>query len=114
MHELSLVAELFVLLEEKAREEKASRINRISLSLGRLSGVVPELLASAFDSYKKGTLASEAELRIDVVPLKVRCRACGKETPTDEPLFACPTCASADLEILEGRDLILDRVELEV
>ena len=91
MHELSLVAELFVLLEEKAREEKASRINRISLSLGRLSGVVPELLESAFDSYKKGTLASDAELRIDVVPLKVHCRACGKETADRRAPFRLPS-----------------------
>ena len=114
MHELSLVAELFLILEDKARAEKAKKITSVSLRIGRLSGIVPELLKTAFDSYKKGTLASKARLRVEVVPLRVRCRACGKESPAVEPLFACPTCAAEDLEILEGREMILEKLEIEL
>jgi hydrogenase nickel incorporation protein HypA/HybF len=114
MHELSLVAELFTILEEKLRAEKAKKITSVSLRIGRLSGIVPELLASAFDSYKKGTFASKADLRVEIVPLLVRCRSCGKETPTGEPLFVCPACGLKDLEIAEGQDLILEKLEIEL
>jgi hydrogenase nickel incorporation protein HypA/HybF len=113
MHELSLVAGLFEILEEKARDEKALRVTAVTLRVGRLSGVVPELLETAFDTFKKGTIASRAKLRIEIVPLKVKCRSCGKESLTDEPLFVCSSCASPGLEIMEGQELTLQRMEIE-
>jgi hydrogenase nickel incorporation protein HypA/HybF len=113
MHELSLVAGLFEILEEKAREEGALRVTSVTLRIGRLSGVVPELLETAFDTFKKDTIASEAGLRIDSVPLRVRCRSCEKESSTEEPLFACPACGAPDLEILEGQDIVLEKLEIE-
>ena len=113
MHELSLVAGLFEILEEKARDEKALRVTAVTLRVGRLSGVVPELLETAFETFKKGTIASRAKLRIEVVPLKVRCRSCGEESLTDKPVFLCPSCASPGLEIIEGQELTLQRMEIE-
>lgn len=113
MHELSLISGLFEILEEKARDEKALRVTAVTLRVGRLSGAVPELLETAFDTYKKGTIASRAELRIEVVPLKVRCRSCGKEALADEPVFVCSSCASQSLEIMEGQELTLQRMEIE-
>lgn len=113
MHELSLVTSLFEIIEEKAREEKAVRVTAVTLRIGRLSGVVPELLETAFDTYKKGTIASRSKLCIEIVPLKVRCRSCGKESLTDEPVFVCSSCASPGLEIMEGQELTLQRMQIE-
>ena len=113
MHELSLISGLFEILEEKAREEKALRVTAVTLRVGRLSGVVPELLETAFDIYKKGTIASSAELHVEVVPLRVRCRSCGCESLTDEPVFVCSSCASPGLEIMEGQELTFQRMEIE-
>jgi hydrogenase nickel incorporation protein HypA/HybF len=113
MHELSIVAGLFETLEAQARENRAARITGVTLKIGRLSGVVPELLESAFDMYKKGTIAEAAKLTVDVVPLRVRCRACGAERSVESYVFLCAACASPDLEILEGTEMILERIELE-
>ena len=113
MHELSLVAGLFEIIEEKAQDEKACRVTAVTLRIGRLSGVVPELLKTAFDTFKKGTIASKAKLRVEMVPLKLRCRSCGEESLTDEPAFICSSCASPDLEIMEGQELTLQRMEIE-
>jgi len=113
MHELSVVAGLFETLEAQARENKADRITGVTLKIGRLSGVVPELLESAFDMYKKGTIAAAAKLTVEVVPLRVRCRACGAERGVESYVFLCAECASPDLEILEGTEMILERIELE-
>ena len=113
MHELSLVAGLFEILEEKARDEEALRVTAVTLRVGKLSGVVPELLETAFETYKKGTIASRAKLCVEHIPLKVRCRSCGKETLADEPVFACSSCASQGLEIMEGQEVTLYRMEIE-
>jgi hydrogenase nickel incorporation protein HypA/HybF len=114
MHELSLVAGLFETLVEQAREHKAREVTRVRLKVGRLSGVVPELLASAFDMYKKGTIAENASLEIDVVPLGVRCRACAAESRKEDFALTCPACGSAELEILQGTDIFLEKIELEI
>ncbi len=113
MHELSVVAGLFEILEEKAREAGALRVTAVTIRVGRLSGVVPDLLESAFDSFKKGTIASDASLRVETPALRVRCRSCGKEASTDEPLFACSACGAPGLEILEGMDIFLQKLEIE-
>jgi len=114
VHELSLIAGLFPILEEKAGEQGAKSVTFVRLRVGRLSGVVPELLETAFDAYKKGTFAEKASLEVVLVPLKVRCRACAKIMELEEPVFACDGCDGHDLEILEGRDIFLDRLEIEV
>ncbi len=113
MHELSLVASVFDILEEKAREHGAARVTKIVLKVGVMSGVVPELLESAFDTYKKGTLAAEARLEIVRVPVKLRCPDCGGETAREDTDFSCAACGSRRVEIVAGRELVVETIELE-
>jgi hydrogenase nickel incorporation protein HypA/HybF len=114
MHELSIVANLFELLEEKASEKKARKITRVKLQVGVLSGVVPELLASAFDIYKKDTIANTAELKTETVPLKVQCQRCKKKMIKDDYVFICDHCGSSDLKTLSGTELLLETIEMEI
>ena len=113
MHELSLVASVFEVLEEKAREHGAARVIRVVLKVGVMSGVVPDLLESAFDTYKKETIAETARLEIVVVPVKLRCPDCGGEAVREDTDFSCAGCGSRRVEIVEGRDLVVETIELE-
>jgi hydrogenase nickel incorporation protein HypA/HybF len=114
MHELSIVSSLFDTLLEKTREHNAGKITLVKLKVGKLSGVVPDFLESAFDMYKKGTIAENARLEIEEVSLKTHCRACGKETEITNYTFFCGSCGSPDLEILQGTELFLEKIELEI
>jgi hydrogenase nickel incorporation protein HypA/HybF len=114
MHELSIVASLFEILEEKAKENKAKKIISVKLKVGALSGVVPEFLETAFDIYKKDTIAAESKLEIEEVPLKVRCQRCGAEMVKDDYVFICEKCDSRELETLSGTELLLEKAEMEV
>ena len=113
MHELSLVASVFEVLEEKAREHGAARVTKVVLKVGVMSGAVAELLESAFDAYKKGTLAAGARLEIVVVPVKVRCPDCGGEAVREDSDYSCAGCGSRRVEIVEGRELVIEKIELE-
>jgi hydrogenase nickel incorporation protein HypA/HybF len=113
VHELSLVASVFDILEEKAREHGAARVTKVVLKVGVMSGVVPDLLESAFDAYKKGTPAGEARLEIVRVPVKLRCPDCGGETAREDTDFSCAACGSRRVEIVAGRELVVETVELE-
>jgi hydrogenase nickel incorporation protein HypA/HybF len=114
MHEMSLIVNLFDILEEQAREKKAIKIHKVKLQVGLLAGAVPEMLKTAFDIYKKDTLASEAELEIQEVPLKVLCLTCRTEMEKDDFIFKCTHCESTDLKTLAGTELLLERLEMEV
>ena len=114
MHELSIVANLFEIMEEKAAEKKAKKIIFVKLQVGALSGVVPEFLKTAFDIYKKDTLGSDAELEIEKVPLKIQCQECHKEIIKDEFVFICDYCSSRDLKTLAGTELLLEKMEVEL
>jgi hydrogenase nickel incorporation protein HypA/HybF len=113
VHELSLVASVFEVLEENAREHGAARVTRVVLRVGVMSGVVPELLESAFDTYKKGTLAGSARLEIVLVPVKLRCPGCGGEEVREDADFSCAACGSRRVEIVEGRELVVQTIDLE-
>jgi hydrogenase nickel incorporation protein HypA/HybF len=114
MHELSIVASLFEILEAKARENQATKIVGVRLKVGKLAGAVPEFLESAFEGYKQDTIAAEARLEIEEVPLKMRCRKCAAEILKEDYSLLCPSCGSTDLEIIEGMDLFLDKIDLEI
>jgi len=114
MHELSIVANLFEILEEKAEETKAKKIVMVKLQVGTFSGVVPEFLKTAFDIYKKETIASEAKLEINKVPLKVQCQKCHAEMIKDDYVFICSKCGSKELKTVSGTELLLEKLEMEV
>lgn len=114
MHELSVVANLFEILEEKVREKKGTKIFSVKLQVGALAGVVPELMVTAFDIYKKDTIASEAELEIREIPLKVQCKDCQKVMVKDDFIFICDHCGSTNLETLEGTEMILEKMDIEI
>jgi hydrogenase nickel incorporation protein HypA/HybF len=113
VHELSIVQNLFEVLEEKAREVEAVRITAVKLRVGRLSGVVPDLLVSAFDTFKKGTLAEGARLEIEIAPFSFKCRRCGGETFPEDPPYVCGACGSGEIELLGGMDILVEKIEAE-
>lgn len=114
MHELSIVASLFEIMEEKAREKDAKKIISVKLQVGKLAGVVPEFLVTAFDVYKKDTIAREARLEIENVPLTIQCNTCGETMTRDDFVFICVNCGSQDLKTLAGTELILEKMDLEI
>jgi hydrogenase nickel incorporation protein HypA/HybF len=113
MHELSIIASLVETIEALAREHKAKTVTGVWIKVGALSGVVPELLESAFEMYRKGTIVENAFLTIERPPLKALCRACRAETERTDYSPSCPVCGSSDLEITGGTDLLLERIEMD-
>ncbi len=113
MHELSIIAGLMETVEALAKDHEAKEVTGIRIRVGILSGVVADLLDSAFEAYKKGTIAERAILEIEKVPFKIRCKSCRAESERDDFQFACAACGSSDLELVQGTELILERVEMD-
>ena len=113
MHELSIVQNLVSLCEKNAAKENAKEISKIEIKVGRLSGVEPHYLESAFDVYKAGTICENAELVINLQAVVIECLDCGFSGELSENDFTCPKCKSQNLKVTDGEDMYLMRLEMK-
>ena len=114
MHELSICQSLLAQAETVARAHNASTINCIRLQLGPLCGVEAPLLAQAFTIARAGTLASNAILEIDALPIRVRCKVCAAESEAVPNRLVCGACGDWRTELLQGGEMLLTSLDLEL
>ncbi|NPA79654.1 MAG: hydrogenase maturation nickel metallochaperone HypA [Thermotogae bacterium] len=115
MHELSILQAIYLSLREIARRYGARRVLRFRLEVGELANVVPELLEEAFAVLKAAEpLIADAVMEYSIVPLTLRCPECGYYGPWRERTVRCPECGSATVDVVDGEDLYLRDVELDI
>jgi len=112
MHEFSIVQDLLSMCEKNAEQNNATKITKVEVKIGKLSGVEPHLLQTAFDTFKEKTICDSAEFLIHVQELVVKCHECGNESTLTENTFACPVC-EGPVTVLDGEDMYLMRLEME-
>ncbi len=113
MHEFSVVQSLLGLIEKYAEENGARLVTRVVVQVGVLSGIEPHLLELAFNTFKEGTVAQDAELVMEIESLRLVCRDCGGEFVKEEISAVCPGCGSLNTEITGGEDMYLKSLEME-
>lgn len=112
MHEYSIVQALVESVAEQARRHGAQEVHRLWVRIGDLSGVEPELLQSAYDTFREHTLCAAADLEIVRVPARWSCPRCDREIERGAPL-RCAACGASG-RLSSGDEIILDRIEMEV
>lgn len=112
MHEFSLMQSALETAAQKTRAAGAAQIHRLKLRVGRLSGVVPEALRSAFTALKIETLAAQAELEIEEVPAVCWCAGCATEFEAADWKYECPRCHEPSGELRRGKELELASLEI--
>lgn len=105
--------EVLIAAAREAERLGASRILRIRLRIGDLSGVVPEALSTAFDVLRAGTSAAQATLECIRVPAIALCDVCSARFPVEEIVSECPACGALTATLTGGRDLELSSLEIE-
>jgi hydrogenase nickel incorporation protein HypA/HybF len=98
-------------VEQHARAHNAASIRRIAVRIGALSGVEPELFATAFTLCREGILA-EAELDIRRSDAAWACPRCAAAIPAGAVL-RCATC-EVPARLIAGDEIILEQIEMEV
>jgi hydrogenase nickel incorporation protein HypA/HybF len=114
VHEISIVQALIEHVEQAVREAgQSGRVARLDLVIGRLSGVNADSIRFAFEMLAPDTLVESAQLSIEEPPAVACCRACGARKPIQELVDRCPACGSLEISIEEGRELLLQSIEVE-
>ncbi|QLE87446.1 hydrogenase maturation nickel metallochaperone HypA [Shewanella sp. Scap07] len=112
MHEYSIVLALIEQCEQHAIQHQANSIKRVSIKVGVLSGVEPELLKTAFDTFKEEGICKNAELEMHIQPLVIHCQACDNHQEVTQYNISCPKCQSTQTRVLDGEDMYLMQLEV--
>ena len=112
MHEMSICQALLDQVERIAREQRASQVDSIVLSIGPLSGVEPVLLNRAFEVARLQTIAENSTLEIETGPVVVECRSCGASGEAGVNRLLCPSCGDWQVNVVQGDELLLMRLEV--
>jgi hydrogenase nickel incorporation protein HypA/HybF len=114
MHELSLAQGLVEQVARAAETERATRVVRIAVVIGRYSGVERDAFEFAFPFAAENTVAEGAELVVEERPVTVLCRSCHTSSHPEATYLACGNCGSTEVELTGGREFLILSVELEV
>jgi hydrogenase nickel incorporation protein HypA/HybF len=114
MHEFSLMQSVLEQVDSTARKAGAEQVTEIRLVIGEMREVVPSALEFAFEALAPGTLSENALLTTTTVRPRSRCVQCGHEYEHDRFTWSCPVCDSLATELLAGKELYIDTIEVDL
>ncbi|MEA1888676.1 MAG: hydrogenase maturation nickel metallochaperone HypA [Pseudomonadota bacterium] len=113
MHELAICQALIDQVEDLARDNRAIAVRAIWLNVGPLSGAEIPLLEHAYPVAAAGTVAEGAELFIEPMPIRVKCKTCGVESEASANRLLCGECGDYHTGLVSGDEMILTRIEFD-
>jgi hydrogenase nickel incorporation protein HypA/HybF len=113
MHEQSIVESLLALALENAEKANACKIVSINLVVGDYTGVEEGAVNFYFSFLSKDTIAAGAKINYTHIPGQLRCRDCDILFPLQKHNYNCPKCEGRRVEIVGGRELYIDSMEVE-
>ena len=113
MHELAITQSMLDLVVEQAKKVKAKRVEKINLVIGEMSGIVGECIDFYFEFMSKDTIAHGAILSFKKIPIQVCCSNCGQLFTPKELDWSCPSCQNRGIEIVTGKELYIESIEVE-
>lgn len=113
MHEYSLVEALVRRVESEATRRGALRIHSLTVSVGELAGVEPELFRTAYETFRAGTLCEAADLRLVQHPAAWACPSCNRPIAKGAVLRCADCDAPAKLDP-NSDALLLESIDMEV
>ncbi len=114
MHELSIAVQIVESLEEElAAAQPDATVASVKVTIGAMSGVVPEALTFCWDAATDESRLAGSRLEIEFVAASVWCAHCEAErTLTGIAPMLCPVCARPTPDVRSGRELEITSVEL--
>jgi len=113
MHELGIAEAILSRAIQESELRGGTRVTRVGVRIGELSGVDPDAVSFGFEALVQGTSFERLILEIDYRKRVQRCVACSREFETDRLFNACPSCGSGNTLCVAGDELDIAFIELE-
>ena len=112
MHELGVVFHTLDTVKRIADENNVKRVASITVEIGEVSTVIPELFEDCWNwAVKKETVFKDAGVKIERIPAITYCEDCKKEYGTLEHGRVCPYCSSENTYLIKGNEIIIKEIE---
>ena len=120
MHELSMAQGIINAVLETAQANNATEVNEVTIEVGRLAMINPEQLQFILGVLVENTILEDAQINFEEIPAEIECYDCkfhGEAVLDDSdhyaPIVKCPECDSYQIEILNGKDIIVINIVIE-
>ena len=115
MHERGIMTGVLEAATASAREAGATRLLKVTLSVGEMTEAIEDALVFSFEALVEGDpFTADAELEVRMVSPRSRCLECGAEFEHDRFHLFCPECDGFCTELLAGRELQIDSIEVDL
>lgn len=113
MHELGIVMHVVDQAEKVAVENNVERVLKLTIEVGEVSSIVPELFTECFEWAKKKTKHLKGtELELILLEAVSYCRDCKKTYKTTEHAKECPHCGGNDTYLVTGNEMNIKDMEV--
>jgi hydrogenase nickel incorporation protein HypA/HybF len=112
MHELAITQSMFEIVLKQAEQAHAKKVTEINLVIGEMTGVVSDCVQFYLDFMSKGTIAEGAKVSVKLVPAQAKCRDCHHIFEVKDMQWVCPDCGGVSLEIVAGKELFVESIEV--
>ncbi|MBU2514913.1 hydrogenase maturation nickel metallochaperone HypA [bacterium] len=115
MHELPVTERILDVVIAHAERKQVQKIVGINLRVGELSDLEDEWIQHYFSYLAKDTVAAEARLKIERVPVVMKCNSCSNSFQIDikeMKEIQCPQCEGKKCSIVSGKEYYIKDMEV--
>ena len=113
MHEMPVAAGIINVLDAQLKQLAPCKLIAMELAVGKLSSVEELSLQFALDTLLVDQGHTGVHLRFRQSPALFKCAACNWKGQLETFTLLCPDCNAGELNIIDGQDVILERIEIE-
>ena len=112
MHELGIVFEIQKRVSAVAQENglALSDIAQVVVEVGEASTIVPRYLKECWPAATDGTEMESAELVIELIVARVRCKKCQTEYEYLKNDKKCPNCGAWECVMVSGQEFNIKEI----
>ena len=113
MHELGVVFHIAKSVEKVVKENKATKVNCVTLRIGEVSTIVGSYLIDCWNwNAAKSPILDGAKLEIEKVEAITYCEDCQNTYQTVKYGRICPRCNSENTYLLQGNETEIKEIEV--
>ena len=114
MHEANFTENIVQAILDELRKAPPGRPTRALIKVGEMLHLNADSVRTHFQSLSRGTPLDGVELELVEVPVRLHCSTCRwTGDAEDHHLLFCSSCSSIAVDVLSGRDVIIERIEVE-
>jgi len=110
MHELGIIIEVVKTVEDFAKKNGVTKIDKLVLQIGEIATIIPKYVEEVYPCAVDGTFMQDTKLEIEILPANAICKKCNKVFNVVANKNICPACGSDDREIVSGKEFMIKEI----